>query len=204
MHVWKLLAVVSLFSTVAAVEAAPAGEQPAIVIGGSGSKFLFKPKGGPDQTLVVMVVPASDKSGGPTVRYFLDQSSQGGSATSSLTVAVSGSSDPNAVFGFFKPLEDPTVLPRAVFENAAGLPLIEALLGDPASLAPHRVGTSTILVPAGYLKCKQYRVSRDGQTIDFWVSDRAGPLGLVQLNATGPRPEQNFELILLSLLSTHS
>ncbi len=187
---------------VASVAQGAAADTGQIALSGSGSKFLFKPKGGQDQTLVV-IVSHQEKSGASTIQYFLDKSAGAEGALSSTTVAVTGTRDPNAVTALFEPLTDPEAMPRAVFENAAGIPLAEALVSDLSSLAPYRVGTATILVPAGYLRCTQYRVSRDGWTIDFWLSDRAGPLKLVQLNATGPKPEQNFELLLISLLSTY-
>ncbi len=202
MRATNALLFTSLLGVVLVLGGAAPGDVGGSPLIGSGSKFLFKPKAGTDQTVVVMVSPGGTESD-TTIRYYLDKSARTPGTLSTTTIAVVGSSDPSRLLALFEPLEDPAVLPRAVFENAAGLPLAESLLSNPGALAPYRVGTSTILVPAGYLKCAQYRVSRDGQTIDFWVNDRAGPLGLVQLNSTGPEPGQNFEVILLSLLSTH-
>ncbi len=199
---WKTWTIGSLLALASVAQVAAAAEPQRIALSGSGSKFLFKPKQGEDQTLVVIVTrdPKTDK---PRIQYFLDKNAGAEGALSRTTLAVTGTRDTDAISALFEPLTDPRRMPRAVLENAAGVPLAEALVSDLGLLAPYRVGTATILVPAGYLRCTQYRIARDDRTIDVWVSDRAGPFRLVQLNATGPKPEQNFELLLLSLISTY-
>jgi hypothetical protein len=48
---------------------------------------------------------------------------------------------------------------------------------DPKAL----VGEETVEVPAGKYKAKHYREASAGATVDYWISDKALPLGLVKM-----------------------
>jgi hypothetical protein len=63
------------------------------------------------------------------------------------------------------------------------------------------LGQETITSAAGQVKCLHYRVEKGGQTLDFWASDEAKPIGLVRMISTGKKKEDNYQLELKELLS---
>jgi hypothetical protein len=69
-----------------------------------------------------------------------------------------------------------------------------------ADLEKLKVGVEKIEVPAGSLLATHYRRVNNGQTVDFWISDKAGAIGLVKLVSVGKTDPQNYRIELLSLL----
>lgn len=69
-----------------------------------------------------------------------------------------------------------------------------------AEIEKLKVGVEKIEVPAGSLFASHYRRINNGQTVDFWISDKAGAIGLVKLISKGPKTSQNYTIELLSLL----
>lgn len=79
-----------------------------------------------------------------------------------------------------------------------GLALTDFILRDEAALKAMRIGKETIRVPAGEVKSDHYRKTKGAQTIDFWISPDAGPLGIVKVEAKGGT---GFSMALIALIS---
>ena len=82
-----------------------------------------------------------------------------------------------------------------------GVEVNDFLFADKATFEKDKVGVDKIKTPAGNVTANHYRKTRNNQTIDFWISDEAKPLGLVKLNSTNPqKPEQNFQIELVNMI----
>jgi hypothetical protein len=76
------------------------------------------------------------------------------------------------------------------------------LLTDRAQLEPYKKGEESIaLFPSQPpLAATRYERTSGDQTLTFWLSDAARPIGLLQLVSRGPKPSQNYALRLRALL----
>lgn len=79
--------------------------------------------------------------------------------------------------------------------------LSEAELRGGAMGGMKRLGQETITIPAGTVACDHYRLERPEQHLEFWISDKASPIGLVRLISAGKKPTDNYRLELEELLS---
>lgn len=48
-----------------------------------------------------------------------------------------------------------------------------------------KIGTESVTVPAGTFECEHYRKQENGKTIDYWVSAKVSPYGLVKMTGEG-------------------
>ncbi len=63
------------------------------------------------------------------------------------------------------------------------------------------IGLETVELPAGTIKAKHYRKTNDGQTVDFWISEKVKPIGLVKLVSKSTTvSSNNYSIELKSLL----
>lgn len=100
-----------------------------------------------------------------------------------------------------KELSNPEILTKQYFKNNKGVQISDFIFQNKDELNKYLVGDEKVEVPAGSSKATHYRVSSDGQTIDFWISDEARPIGLVKLvSASKNKPEQNYTLALLEIM----
>jgi hypothetical protein len=101
-----------------------------------------------------------------------------------------------------KELTQPETMPEAYLKGASGgLQVNDFLFSNQAQLDKDKIGVETVEIAAGSTKATHYRTSRNGQTIDYWISDDAKPMGLVMLISKNPKkPEQNYGLELVNLM----
>lgn len=45
-----------------------------------------------------------------------------------------------------------------------------------------KIGTESVTVPAGTFECEHYRKQEEGKTIDYWVSTKVSPYGIVKMS----------------------
>ncbi len=45
-----------------------------------------------------------------------------------------------------------------------------------------KIGDESITVPAGTFECEHYRKKENGETVDFWISKKVSPYGVVKMN----------------------
>lgn len=66
---------------------------------------------------------------------------------------------------------------------------------EPGSGSPgEKIGTESITVPAGTFDCEHYRKQENGKTIDYWISTKVSPYGVVKM--TGPDTSLVLEKVL--------
>ncbi len=101
-----------------------------------------------------------------------------------------------------KELKDAEIMPPEYLKGAqGGIQVNDFLFADKAQLDKDKVGEETVEIAAGTTKATHYRVSNNGQTVDYWISDDAKPMGLVMLVSKSEKSEnQNYSLELTSLM----
>lgn len=99
-------------------------------------------------------------------------------------------------------MKKPEIMTRDFMENnKKGVQIDDFMFSDEAELEKFKVGLESVEVPAGKILCSHYRKARGDQTVDFWISDKAGAIGLVKLTSNGANnKDHDFKLELLSLL----
>lgn len=65
----------------------------------------------------------------------------------------------------------------------------------------HLVNKEEVTVPAGTLKANRYKISSNGQTVEFWIAEDRTPMTLVKLISKGKKRAQNYHLELDTLLT---
>jgi hypothetical protein len=169
---------------------------------GAGSKFQFVMENAPEVELIVSV--AASAAARLSIEYYFT------TATSIIPIEMwqqyvlesKGSGAPKLVEGyvFAKELKQPEKVTSEYLKGFDGVAMNDFLFGDKAQLDKLKVADESVTVPAGTVKSTHYRQSRSGQTVDFWISDEAKPIGLVKLVSTGAKRDHKYELSLLSLL----
>lgn len=83
--------------------------------------------------------------------------------------------------------------------NEKGVKIEDFIFTKDSEIEKYKIGTEIIEVPAGSMNATHYQKKRDNQTVDFWISDKAGVIGLVKLVSQGTG-EQNYKIELESLI----
>ena len=85
--------------------------------------------------------------------------------------------------------------------NPDGVDVTDFFFQKQTDIDKFKIGNEQIEVPAGSIQTTHYRKNRDKQTVDFWISDAAGAIGLVKLISKGQNAdEHNYTIELMSLL----
>jgi hypothetical protein len=85
--------------------------------------------------------------------------------------------------------------------NPDGVEISDFFFSKESDIEKYKIGLEKIEVPAGSVVTTHYKKSRNGQNIDFWISDSAGAIGLVKLVSTGAKnKDQDYKIELQSLL----
>lgn len=105
-------------------------------------------------------------------------------------------------FIFTKDLPKAEIMPPEYLKGASGgVQVNDFLFSDKAQLDKDKVGVEIVEIEAGSTKATHYRKSNNGQTIDYWISDDAKPMGLVMLVSKSEKnPNQNYSLELATLM----
>lgn len=100
-----------------------------------------------------------------------------------------------------KELKNPEILTGEYLNGFDGVKVNDFLFSDEKEINKNKVGVETVEVPAGKDEATHYRTVANGQTIDYWISDSAKPIGLVKLTSKHPSDEKkNYKLELSSLM----
>lgn len=101
-----------------------------------------------------------------------------------------------------KELKHPEILPEEYLNGFEGVRVNDFLFSSESELNKNRIGEELVEVPAGKDKATHYRTSSDKQTIDYWISAEAKPVGLVKLVSKHPTDQKkNYTLQLTSLMT---
>ncbi len=95
----------------------------------------------------------------------------------------------------------PEIIPKEMLKEESGIPLSEFLLKNDKNHGGKFIGEEIVEIAAGSTKSKHYQISKNNQTLDYWISDEAKPLGLVMLTSKNPKKlEQNYSIQLMHLI----
>lgn len=85
--------------------------------------------------------------------------------------------------------------------NENGVKVEDFFFAKEVEIEKYKIGIETLEVPAGSILTTHYQKKRAEQTVDFWISDKAGTIGLVKLVSKGLKDKnQNYKIELQSLL----
>jgi hypothetical protein len=105
-------------------------------------------------------------------------------------------------FVLTKELPHPEIMPESYLKGASGgIQVNDFMFADKSQLDKNKIGIEMVEIAAGTTKATHYRTSNNGQTVDYWISDEAKPMGLVMLiSKSEQNPNQNYGLELVSLM----
>jgi hypothetical protein len=99
-----------------------------------------------------------------------------------------------------KEMSAPEIMTKEFRENNdKGVNVEDFFFSNLSEIEKYKIGTEQIEVPAGKITATHYLKKRDNQIVNFWISDKAGSIGLVKLNSQGDA-NQTYEIVLVSLL----
>ena len=91
--------------------------------------------------------------------------------------------------------------PEFLKNNKGGVQIEDFFFSKISEIEKFKIGIEKIEVPAGHITCTHYQKMRDDQTIDFWISDKAGAMGLVKLISQGKKDKKhNYRIELQALI----
>lgn len=98
-------------------------------------------------------------------------------------------------------LKAPEKITKEYFNVNKGVEVNDFLFTKKEEIQKFYLGDEEVSVPAGTVKASHYRKSKDGQTIDFWISEVARPIGLIKLiSKQKDNPTNNYEIALSSIV----
>ena len=93
-------------------------------------------------------------------------------------------------------VEKPQILPAEYLEGFNGVQVKSFLIGSAQDLDDKKIGSESITANGKKYSTVHYRHTENGQTIDYWVSDQAKPMGLVKLTSKGSSTQHNYNMLL--------
>jgi len=165
---------------------------------GSGSRFTFASPYGTGE-LVVSIAASTP------ARLTVECAFAVGAHELWQAFVIDAASRPPVVVGGFLltgGARAPERIPPELLRGVDTFALDELLLGDRAALERFRIGDEQIVVPASPtpIRATRYERTKGDQTLTFWLSDDARPIGLVRLVSRGARASQSYTLELRALL----
>ncbi len=77
------------------------------------------------------------------------------------------------------------ILPAEYLQGYSGVQMKSFLIGSAGEMSGKKIGTEKITADGKTFECTHYRQGENSQTVDYWVSDDAKPVGLVKLSSAG-------------------
>ncbi len=81
-----------------------------------------------------------------------------------------------------------------------GVQVNDFLFSKLEEIQKFKIKDEMVEVPAGRILASLYRKERNGQTVDFWISEKAKPISLIKLVSKGKKVSHNYQIELLELL----
>jgi hypothetical protein len=97
----------------------------------------------------------------------------------------------------------PERIPADLLRGLEDASVSDFLFASRADIDRYRKADERVQVPAAQapIASVRYEQTSGAQTITFWISDDAKPIGLVKLRSRGAKASQNYQLELASLLA---
>jgi hypothetical protein len=161
--------------------------------------------GGGGDSIHVAIYVAGAKSNSVNIEYFIE------SRTGLIPISMWQQFEIDLGSGFgaqikngyvkTKELPKPEKMTSEYLVGGSGVQVNDFLFNDPKVLQKDKIGDETIQVPAGETSATHYRTSNNGQTVDYWISEDAKPIGLVRLTSRHATDTgQNYSLELEGLM----
>ncbi|MCB0406322.1 MAG: hypothetical protein KDD51_16190 [Bdellovibrionales bacterium] len=154
---------------------------------GSGSEFQLSTAGSPTQAVWVYVSESTDTKVGVEM-YFSMPSLLGGENVELWLQSHFGRKEPpilEASYLMTSAMNSPEKVDLLAVRRSQGLGMGDFLFLDEKKLASLKVGEETVETPAGKVRATHYRSTSSEQTLDYWISEQAKPIGLVKLESRG-------------------
>ena len=171
---------------------------------GSGSNFKMQMASG-GASIQVGIYVASNTLSTVNIEYFIE--SQSGlipiSMWQQFEIDMGSGFGAKIKDGYVKTKEipKPEIMTSEYLVGGSGVQVNDFLFNDPKVLEKNKVGDENIQIAAGETKTSHYRTSNNGQTVDYWISAEAKPIGLVKLTSKHPKDNnQNYSLELVGLM----
>ncbi len=98
-------------------------------------------------------------------------------------------------------IEKPQILPAEYLEGFSGVQVKSFLIGSSKDIDGKKVGEEAISAGGKTYQTTHYRHVENGQTIDYWISDAAKPMGLIKIESSGSSQSQNYKMTLKNSVS---
>lgn len=169
---------------------------------GTGSEFKFTSENGEKVNLSIYITESSFSKLG--VEYFFSTSGLIQTQVWQqfiMGIADSGLSLDNG-YVLSSDMKAPEIMTKEFRENNGnGVDVQDFFFSKSSEIEKFKMGVEKIEVPAGNITTTHYQKKRGDQTVDFWISDNAGAIGLVKLVSKGkPNTNHNYKIELASLL----
>ena len=97
-------------------------------------------------------------------------------------------------------MKNPERMESKHLKGADGVQMTDFLFGTFEEINKHLLNTEEVSVPAGKVKANRYKISNNGQNVEFWISTDSKPLTLLKLISTGKKKHHNYSLVLETLV----
>ncbi len=168
---------------------------------GSGSEFKFSGANGEKVGLSIYITESSFTKLG--VEYFLSTGGLLGVQAWQQFIMGINPSGLTLEQGYIQTpdMKAPEIMTKDFqMNNQNGVQVEDFFFKKESDIEKYKIGMETVEVPAGSILCTHYRKKRSNQVVDFWISDKAGAIGLVKLVSSGS-PDQTYSIELSSLLT---
>jgi hypothetical protein len=169
---------------------------------GSGSQFKFSSEKGGDVNLNIYITESSFSKLG--IEYFFSSGGFLGVEAWQQYILGLKADGLSLDEGYVQSptMTKPEIMTKEFRENNEnGVKVEDFFFSKESEIEKYKVGIETVEVPAGSILCSHYQKKRAEQTVDFWISDKAGAIGLVKLVSKGLKDQtQNYTIELQSLL----
>ncbi len=167
---------------------------------GTGSEFQFTGENGENINLNIYITQSSFTKLG--VEYFFASGGILGIKAWQQFIMGIGDKGLSLEEGYVMSpeMKQPEIMSKEFRENnEKGVKVEDFFFSKESEIEKFKIGMETIEVPAGQILTTHYQKKRSEQTVDFWISDKAGAIGLVKLVSKGLK-DHNYKIELLSLL----
>jgi len=112
-----------------------------------------------------------------------------------------GKSKVKAGYLYAKDLKKPEIIPSQMLKEESGIPLNDFLIFEKGKIPGKFIAEEIVEIAAGSTKTKHYQISKNDQTLDFWISEEAKPIRLVMLTSKNSKnPDQNYSIQMTNLI----
>jgi hypothetical protein len=93
------------------------------------------------------------------------------------------------------------IMTKELFQQNHGVEVQDFLFSKKEQIQQFHIADELVEIPAGSIMAKHYRKKSNGQVVDFWISEKVLPIGLVKLVSKSDKIQtNNYSIELASLL----